>query len=124
MTVAFIWHFVIAFIFAILEVALWYFIPHITLARFIPAVVVCIVLIVYALKGYRYHKKGLKTFFILTGALVVYEILTSLLIGDFTFNKGLVELIAYIVFTVLIYLLMWRRKKPKEPKSEQLQAST
>ena len=124
MTVAFIWHFVIAFIFAILEVAMWYFIPHITLARFIPAVVVCIVLIVYALKGYRYHKKGLKTFFILTGALVVYEILTSLLIGDFTFNKGLVELIAYIVFTVLIYLLMWRRKKPKEPKSEQLQAST
>ena len=66
----------------------------------------------------------MKTFFILTGALVVYEILTSLLIGDFTFNKGLVELIAYIVFTVLIYLLMWRRKKPKEPKSEQLQAST
>ena len=124
MTVAFIWHFVIAFIFAILEVAMWYFIPHITLARFIPAVVVCIVLIAYALKGYRYHKKGLKTFFILTGALVVYEILTSLLIGDFTFNKGLVELIAYIVFTVLIYLLMWRRKKPKEPKSEQLQAST
>ena len=124
MTVAFIWHFVIAFIFAILEVAMWYFIPHITLARFIPAVVVCIVLIVYALKGYRYHKKGLKTFFILTGALVVYEILTSLLIGDFTFNKGLVELIAYIVFTVLIYLLTWRRKKPKEPKSEQLQAST
>lgn len=124
MTVAFIWHFVIAFIFAILEVAMWYFIPHITLARFIPAVVVCIVLIVYALKGYRYHKKGLKTFFILTGALVVYEILTSLLIGDFTFNKGLVELIAYIVFTVLIYLLMWRRKKPKEPKSEQLQALT
>ena len=124
MTVAFIWHFVIAFIFAILEVAMWYFIPHITLARFIPAVVVCIVLIVYALKGYRYHKKGLKTFFILTGALVVYEILTSLLIGDFTFNKGLVELIAYIVFTVLIYLLMKKKKKPKEPKSEQLQAST
>ena len=25
---------------------------------------------------------------------------------------------------VLIYLLMWRRKKTKEPKSEQLQAST
>ncbi len=124
MTVAFIWHFVIAFIFAILEVAMWYFIPHITLARFIPAIVVFIVLVIYAFKGYRYHKKGLKTFFILTGALVVYEILTSLLIGDFTFNKGLVELIAYIVFTVLIYLLMWKRKKTKEPKSEQLQAST
>ena len=123
-TVAFIWHFVIAFLFAVLEVAMWYFIPHITLARFIPAIVVCITLVVYAFKGYRYHKKGLKSFFILTGVLVVYEILTSLLIGDFTFNKGLVELIAYIVFTVLIYLLMWKRKKPKEPKSEQLQAST
>ena len=26
--------------------------------------------------------------------------------------------------TIMDYLLMWRRKKPKEPKSEQLQAST
>ena len=109
-TVAFIWHFVLAFLFAVLEVAMWYFIPHITLARFIPAIVVFIILVVYAFKGYRYHKKGLKTFFILTGVLALYEILTSLLIGDFTFNKGLVELIAYIVFMVLIYLLMWRRK--------------
>ncbi len=116
-TVAFIWHFVIAFIFAILEVAMWYFIPHITLAKFIPAIVIFIILVVYAFKGYRYHKKGLMTFFILTGVLVIYEILTSLLIGDFTFNKGLVELIAYIVFMVLIYLLMWRGKKAKTQES-------
>ncbi len=118
--VAFIWHFIIAFVFAILEVAMWYFVPILTLGRFIPAVLVCLVIIVYAFKGYRYHKKGLPRFFILSGALVVYEILTSLLIGEFTFNKGLVELIAYVVFMVLAYLLIWRRKKTGAPGPGQI----
>lgn len=107
---AFIWHFIMAAIFAILEVAMWYFVPILTLGRFIPAVVVLLVIAVYAWKGYRYHKKGLGKCFILTGVLILYEILTSLLIGEFTFNKGLVELIAYAVFMVLAYLLMWKDK--------------
>lgn len=114
--VAFIWHFVIAFLFAILEVAMWYFAPIFTISRFIPAVVALIVIAVYAFKGYLYHKKGLGKFFILTGILILYEILTSMLIGDFTFNKGLAELIAYIVFMILAYLLCWKEKKKKTPE--------
>ena len=122
--VAFIWHFVIAAIFAILEVAMWYFIPILTLGRFIPAVLVLIVIGVYAFKGYLYHKKGLGKFFILLGIMVFYEILTSLLIGDFTFNKGLVELIAYVIFMVLAYVMLWRNKKTAEkPKVEQIQTA-
>lgn len=110
-TVAFIWHFIIMFIFAILEVAMWYFIPHITLARFIPAFVTALVIIIYALKGYRYYKKGLAKFFILTGVIVLYEILSSMLMGDFVFIKGLIELIIYIILMVVTYLIMWREKK-------------
>ena len=118
--VAFIWHLVITFIFAILEVAMWYFIPHITLARFIPAFVAALVIIAYAFKGYRYHKKGLAKFFILTGIIVLYEILSSMLMGDFVFVKGLSELIIYIVLMVVTYFVMWREKTAKDPEGGQI----
>lgn len=121
--VAFIWHFIIAAVFAVLEVAMWYFIPILTIARFIPAVLVLLVVAVYALKGYRYHKKGLGKFFILIGIMAAYEILTSLLIGEFTFNKGLVELIAYAIFMVLAYLLLWRSPKADLGKTGHAEAT-
>ena len=108
--VAFIWHSVIAAVFAILELALWYFIPILPLAKLIPGILVFIVIVVYALKGYRMKRKGLIAFFILAGTLAGYDILESLLIGDFAVWKGAIMLMVYAGFMIAAYYVLWRKR--------------
>ena len=113
--VALVWHLVIALVFAILEMAMWYFIPILTIARFICEILVVLVFIAYALKGYKTYRKNLKWFFILTGAFLLYGILASLLFGEFRTIKGLITLIIYIGFFIAAYILLWNKQKDKKP---------
>ena len=113
--VALIWHCVTAAVFAILEVAMWYFVPILTLAKFIPGLLVFIVITVYIHKGYRLYKKSLKACVILLAALAVYEILESLLIGSFAVWKGILLMLVYAVFMAAAYIFLWKEKKEEVP---------
>ena len=109
--VALIWHWVIMAVFAILELAMWYFVPVLTIAKFIPAALVYIVFVVYACKGYFAEKKSLKIFLILLGVMTAYLILESLLIGDFAIWKAVLKLIIYGAFMVMTYQGLWYKEK-------------
>lgn len=112
---AFIWHLVNVIIFAILELAMWYFIPVLTIAKFIPGFLAFVIIAIYAVKGYRENgRRNLKTLVIYLAALAVYEILDSLFIGDFTTWKALMMLIIYTLFMNAGFIFLWR--KPKEQK--------
>ena len=106
--VALVWHGVIAALFAILEVAMWYFAPVLTIAKMIPGTLVFIVLLVYAVKGCRTESKKWKACWIIIGALAAYMILESLLIGDFTVLKGILLLVVYAGFMAVIYKVLWQ----------------
>ena len=105
--VALIWHCVIVAVFAILELAMWYFVPVLTIAKFIPAALVYIVFVVYALTGYRSGKKSLKALLILIGTMTVYLILESLLVGDFATWKAVLKLVIYGSFMFFTYRYLW-----------------
>lgn len=105
--VALVWHGVIAALFAILEVAMWYFAPVLTIAKMIPGTLVFIVLLVYAVKGCRTESNKWKACWIIIGALAAYMILESLLIGDFTVLKGILLLVVYAGFLAVIYKVLW-----------------
>ena len=109
--VALIWHGVIAVVFAILEVAMWYFVPILTLAKFIPGALVFIVISVYAVKGYLEYRRNLKACIILIAALAAYVILESLLIGEFALWKGILLIAVYIVFMLACYQFLWNTKE-------------
>ncbi len=115
--VALVWHGVIAAVFAILELAMWYFVPVLTIAKFIPAALVYIVFVVYALKGYLAEKKSLKAFFILLGVMTAYLILESLIIGDYALWKAIIKLIIYATFMIAAYQYLWFDEKKGEPVS-------
>ena len=108
--VALIWHCVIAAVFAILEVSMWYFVPILTLAKFIPGLLVFIVITVYIHKGYRLYKKNLKACVALLAALAAYVILESLLIGDFAIWKGIMLMLVYAFFLTAGYIFLWKEK--------------
>ena len=112
--VALVWHSVVAAVFAILEVALWYFVPILTLAKFIPGILVFIVILVYTVKGYRANRKSLKACILLICALAAHEILESLLIGDFAIWKGILLLTAYAFFLTAAYIFLWKEQKSRE----------
>ena len=105
--VALIWHCAVASMFIVLELSLWYFVPVLTLAKFIPAILVYLVLVIYAIKGYRTNRRNLKVFFILVGALTAYLILESLLAGDFAIWKAILLTGAYVAFIVLAFKYLW-----------------
>ena len=106
--VALVWHGVIAFLFALLEVAMWYFVPVLTIAKFIGGVLVYLVLVIYALKGYLVGKKKLGRFIILIAALTVYVILESLIIGDFAIWKAMMMLAVYAVYMAASFYMLWK----------------
>jgi len=109
--VALIWHSVIAALFAVLEVAMWYFVPILTIAKMIPGTLTFIVISIYAIKGCRTVSRRWKACWILIGALAAYVILESLLIGDFTLLKGIILLAVYAGFIAAAFLILWRRKQ-------------
>ena len=108
--VALVWHAVIALLFMLLEVAMWYFVPILTIAKMIPGALVFIVISVYALKGCRTESRKWKSCWIIIGSLAAYVILESLLIGDFTVFKGILLLVIYGAFFAVSYRLLWGRK--------------
>ena len=108
--VAFIWHGLVMFLFALLEVALWFFIPAIPLAKMIPGILAFITLIAYAVKGCREGRGNWKTFWIYAVVLAAYLAGESLLIGDFTPEKGMTLIAVYLIFLVAAFILLWRRK--------------
>ena len=123
--VALIWHSAIALVFAVLELAMWYFVPVLTIAKFIGGFLVYLTFVIYALKGYKTEKKNLKVFFILLGILTAYVILESLLIGTFATWKALVMLIFYVLVMVAAYIFLWRNKDgsielPMPPEEEEI----
>ena len=106
--VALVWHAVIAFMFALLEVAMWYFVPVLTIAKFIGGVLVYLVLAIYALKGYLVQKKRIWTFVILLVALTAYMILGSLILGDFAVWKAIMTLAVYAAYMAASFILLWK----------------
>ena len=114
-SVALIWHSVNAAVFAILELALWYFVPILTVAKFIPAILVFFVIVIYAWKGYRENEKRFRSFLIPTAALAVFDIIESMLIGDFTTLKALIILVVYAGFLCAVHFFLWTGKKHEQP---------
>ena len=110
--VAFVWHGLIMFLFALLEVALWFFVPILTIAKMIPGTLAFITLVVYAMKGCREGRGSWKAFWIYVAVLAIYLIGESLLIGDFTPEKGMTLIAVYLCFLVAAYVFLWRQKAP------------
>ena len=119
--VAFVWHGLIVVVFSILEVAMWYFIPILTLAKMIPGIIVYIAIVVYAIKGCKEESKNWKMCWILLLALAVFMILESLLIGDFSVVKGIFLIVVYTLFLNAVFFLLWKKtgqKGSETPDSE------
>lgn len=116
--VALIWHSVIAALFALLEVSMWYFVPILTIAKMIPGTLVFIVISIYAIKGCRTESRKWKTCWILIAAMAVYVILESLLIGDFTVLKGIVLLAVYAGFMAAAFGCLWHKKESGRLQTE------
>ena len=110
--VALVWHAVIAALFALLEVAMWYFVPILTIAKMIPGTLVFIVISIYAIKGCRTESRKWKTCWILIAALAAYVILESLLIGDVTILKAVLLLVVYAGFMAVVFNLLWHKQEP------------
>ncbi len=108
--VAFVWHLAIAFLFAVLEVAMWYFVPVIPLLKMIPGILVFVVILVYAFKGYRQENRNRKLFLKIVLALAAYMILENLLIGGFTAFKGILLMAVYAAFMTAVFLQLWHKK--------------
>ena len=108
---ALIWHSAVAAVFGILEVAMWYFVPVLSIAKFICAILIFIVILVYAWKGHRETGKDLKVVLILIGVLAVFDILESMIAGDFTVWKGIMLLIVYAGFMTASYGFLWKGNK-------------
>lgn len=118
--VALLWHLTIAAAFALVEAAMWYFVPIKPLAKVIPSILVAAVIAIYALKGYMERRQRLGAFFILTGLLAAFVALQSLTLGDFAPWKALAIQIVYAGFMLAAYFLMWRardRRKPEPSKA-------
>ena len=116
--VALVWHGAIMFLFALLEVALWFFVPVLTIAKMIPGTLAFVTLVAYAAKGCREGRGGCKAFWIYTAVLAVYLVGESLLIGDFTPEKGMTLIAVYLIFLVAAYVLLWRRGASKHDSLE------
>ena len=108
------WHSVNTAIFAILELAMWYFVPVLTIAKFIPGFLVFLTIGLYYLTGYLENKKNLKAFIILIIALALYEILDSMLIGEFRTWKALIMLIVYALILLAGYIFIWKAEGSAE----------
>jgi len=115
--VALIWHGIIAFIFALLEVSMWYFAPVLTIAKMIPGVLVFTVILIYGIKGCRAGSRKWKAFAIINISLAVYEILESMIIGNFTVLKAVLLLVVYALFMAVSFVCLWKSDK-QEIKGE------
>ena len=109
-----VWHGVNVAVFAILEVAMWYFIPILPLAKTVSAILVFLVLMIYAVKGCASGSKNWARCWTLILFLAVFMVLEGLYIGDFTFVKGLFLLIFYALFTAVVYFLLWKTKDKRK----------
>ena len=121
-SVALIWHGVIMILFALLEVALWYFVPIVPLLKLIPEALVFLTLAIYAWKGCHNGRGNWKSFWIYIAVLAVLEIGQTVLIGDFNAPKGITLVIAYIVFLIAAYFMFWRSKEPASVPAHEAQA--
>ena len=109
--VSLVWHTLVGGLFAVLEVSMWYFAPVLTIAKMIPGTLVFIVILVYACKGCRQGSGNWRNFWIITGSLALYEVLESLLIGDFTILKAVVLLVVYALYMAVSYVMLWKGRK-------------
>ena len=116
--VALVWHSVITAVFAILEVAMWYFVPVLPLAKMIPGLLAFFVIVTYAARGCRTETKRWKNFRLYVVALALYMVLESMLIGDFTVAKGILLWAVYALFIAAAYLYFWQGRVKKESPSE------
>ena len=117
--VALVWHTVIAALFAILEVAMWYFVPVLPIIKMITGILVFIVIAIYAWKGCHTFSKKWKLFWLLIAALAFYLILESMLIGDFTVVKAILLLVVYAAAIACAFILLWKdRKEEKEEEDD------
>ncbi len=117
--VACAWHAVIAMLFAVLELAMWYFIPAFPIVRIVCGLVGCIVIFAFAWKGWRLHREQKKNFILHTVTLIVFFVLQSLTLGSFSIVKSLILLFVYLIFFNASYFLIWRQKRaPKGPQPQ------
>ena len=103
-------------LFTVLELAMWYFVPILTIAKFIPGLLAFLVLAVYAVKGYREYSRDLKALLILIGAPAAYLILESLLAGDFAVWKGILLAVVYAGFLLASHHFLWREAQAPAPE--------
>ena len=117
-TVALVWHSVITAVFAILEVAMWYFVPVLPIAKMIPGLLAFFVIVTYAARGCRTETKRWKNFRLYVVALALHMILESMLIGDFSVAKGILLWAVYALFIAAAYLYFWQGRVKEEGPSE------
>jgi len=83
--------------------------PVLTIAKMIPGTLVYVVILVFAAKGCRAGSRNRKVFWILVGSLAVYEILESLLNGDFNVLKADLLLLVYALYMAVAYVCLWKQ---------------
>ena len=114
-----VWHAVIALLFAVLQLAMWYFIPAFPIAWVICGLLVCIVIFTFACKGYRIHKENRTAFILYSIGLVVFFVLQILTLGEFSILKSLILLFVYLLFFNISVFFIWRQGGSKQESSPQ-----
>ena len=111
--VTFIWHCIMAAVFAVLEIGMWYFVSAFLLLKAVMSALVFLVIFFYAWKGYHEENRNGKAFWSVIAALAVFVILQNLLIGSYTRTKGILLLVVYLVFMNAVFVLLWLKKRQR-----------
>ncbi len=114
---AFIWHGLAVVLFALPEVAFWYFIPVLPLAKIIPGILVFIVLLIYCFKGCRSVSRRWGFFWALVLLQAAHALLEGLN-GDFTVLKGILLVLVHIGFLIAAFVFLWHRRKAEAAASQ------
>ena len=118
-----LWHAVVAGVLAILELAMWFFLPVFPVVKLICGLLVSIVIFVFALKGYKLHKERKKIFEAHVVSLVIFFVLQNLLLGDFSIIKGMILLFGYLIFFNASFFLLWLGKARGHDSLESVRVS-
>lgn len=112
--VSLVWHGAMLFAFAVLEIAMWFFVPVFPILKIVMAIIVFVILFAYARKGCSEHRRNWKVFWKYILCLAVFMVLQNLLIGDFTGWKAILLLIVYGGFMAWAFLNLWQYKKSEK----------
>ena len=106
--ISYFWHAANVVLFSLLSAALWCFAPEKQLTKVTAEILVCIVIVVYALKGCLQENGNWKLFWILTAMLAGFLVLENLLLGEYAAWKSILVIIIYLGFLTAAFLMNYK----------------